>query len=308
MPLDPDVQAMLDELAGAGFPGLASMTPERARAFASGMAASLPPGPALPSVADTTIPGSAGPVPIRVYTPEGTAPFPVVLYFHGGGWVFGDLDLSDAHVRQLAKDAGCLVVSVAYRLAPEHPFPAALDDCWSATTWVAAHAEELGGDGSRVIVADDSAGANLAAVVARRARDRGEPRLCYQVLLCPVLDHDLDRRSYRENAEGFLLTRADMAWFWAHYVPDESRRSHPDASPLRAESLAGLPPANIVTAEFDPLRDEGDAYAARLAEAGVAVAHACYPGVIHGFCVTNVFARGREAARDVTRRLRAATG
>ncbi len=306
MPLEPEIQAMLDELADARFPGIASMTPESTRAFAAGMTASLPRGPELPSVEDRTIPGPTGGIPVRIYTPEGSAPFAVIVYFHGGGWVFGDLDISDAHVRGLAKDTGCMAVSVGYRLAPEHPFPAAVDDCWAATKWVAEHAAELGADNSRLVVAGDSAGANLAAVVALRARERGGPHIRYQLLLCPVTDHDLDRPSYRENADGYLLTRADMEWFWRHYVPDPAARDNPEVSPLRAESLEGLPPAHIVTAEFDPLRDEGDMYAARLQKAGVTVRHARYAGVIHGFCVMSTFARGREAAADAAESIRTA--
>jgi acetyl esterase len=206
------------------------------------------------------------------------------VYFHGGGWVLGSLATHDGICRSLAAGAGCVVVSVDYRLAPEHRYPAAAEDCYAATQWCAAHAAELGADGSRVAVGGDSAGGNLSAVVAQMARDRGGPPLVFQLLIYPVTDAARDTQSYRENAEGYLLTAGDMAWFWNHYLGDaRARGAEAYASPIRAASLAGLPPALVITAEFDPLRDEGEAYGAALESAGVAAKVTRYDGMIHGF-------------------------
>jgi acetyl esterase len=283
MPLDPQARSVLDQLAAQGGLELADMTPEQARRAFEELRLPLPPEP-VADVAERALPGPAGPLPVRVYTPEGMASLaPAVVYFHGGGWVIGSLDSHDGFCRALANRARALVVSVDYRLAPEHRFPAAPEDCYSALCWVAERGGEIGADAARLAVAGDSAGGNLAAVVALMARDRGGPRLRHQALVYPIADCDFERPSYAENAEGYLLTRADMRWFWGHYVPDTARRSDPYASPLRAEKLEGLPPATVVTAEYDPLRDEGEAYAARLAEAGVPVEHARYDGMIHGF-------------------------
>jgi acetyl esterase len=235
------------------------------------------------SVVDRRIPGPAGDIPVRVYTPNGTAPFPLLVYFHGGGWVLGGIDTHDGTCRSLANGAGCVVVSVDYRLAPEHRYPAAAEDCCAATQWAAAHAAELGADARRVAVGGDSAGGNLAAVVALMARDRGGPALVLQLLIYPATDARFDTASYRDNADGYLLTAADMRWFWDHYLGDSGRGAEPYASPLRAADLSGLPPALVITAEFDPLRDEGEAYAKRLEDAGVASRLSRYDGMIHGF-------------------------
>jgi acetyl esterase len=259
------------------------------------------------AVAELALPGGEGPIPVRVYTPaEAAAPTPAVVYFHGGGWVIGSLDTHDGLCRALANRARAVVVSVDYRLAPESPFPAAPEDCYAAVGWVAAHGHEIGVDGGRIAVAGDSAGGNLAAVVSLMARDRGGPQLRHQALIYPVTDHDFERPSYRQNADGYLLTRAGMQWFWDHYAPT-SRRSDAYVSPLRAEKLVGLPPATLVTAEFDPLRDEGEAYAARLSEAGVPVESVRYDGMIHGFVqLFPVFDAGRRATDRLGEILRSA--
>ncbi len=218
---------------------------------------------------------------MRVYRPLSTEILPVVIWFHGGGWVVGSLDSHDPVCRALANRTPCVVVAVDYRLAPEAPFPAALDDSWAATQWVAAEALKLGADASRIVVAGDSAGGNLAAAVALRARDAGL-ELALQVLVYPVTDSDLDSESYTRLATGLNLTRAKMAWYWAQYLGG-AEGSSPEASPLRAPDLAGVAPALVQTAEHDPLLSEGEAYAARLAEAGVPVTLTRYDGVIHGF-------------------------
>ena len=256
-------------------------------------------------IENRTVPGPAGQIPVRIYTPVGTAPFPVLVYFHGGGWVIGNLDTHDGICRSLANRVGCLVVSVDYRLAPEHPFPAAPEDCYAATRWLAEHAGSLGGDKGRIAVGGDSAGGNLAAVVALMARDRGGPKLAFQLLVYPATDTDFETRSYRENSEGYFLTRADMVWFWNHYAPRDEDRRNPYAAPLRAASLRGLPPALVITAEFDPLCDDGNAYAARLREDGVPVRLSQQDGLIHGFFQMGaVIDRGRASVDEASRALK----
>jgi acetyl esterase len=207
----------------------------------------------------------------------------LLVYFHGGGWVLGGLDTHDSVCRELAHGAGAIVVSVDYRLAPEHKFPAAADDCYAAVVWAAAHATEIGADPTRIAIAGDSAGGNLTCVIALQARDKDGPRLCFQLPVYPVTNHSLDTPSYRENATGYLLETDSMAWFWGHYLATDADGEHPYASPLRAASLRGLPPALVITAEFDPLRDEGEAYAKRLETAGVPTQLRRFDGMIHGF-------------------------
>lgn len=221
-------------------------------------------------------------VPVRIYRPSAGSALPVLVYFHGGGWVMGGLDSHDATCRQLAVDVGCVVVSVDYRLAPEHPFPAAVVDAMAVTSWVAEHASEIAGDPSRMAVAGDSAGGNLAAVVAQLSHDDALP-LVFQLLIYPVIDRRLDRPSMIENATGCLLERSDMEWFWSLYDPDGAAAKDRRAIPLEAPDLRGLPPALVITAEHDPLRDEGEEYGARLDAAGVAVTVTRYSGVFHGF-------------------------
>jgi acetyl esterase len=238
----------------------------------------------IADVREQTIDGPGGPLRIRIYTPHGTGPFPLLVFFHGSGFVLCSLDTHDGMCRNLCAGAGCVVASVDYRLAPEHKFPAGIDDCLHATRWAAAHAAELGANPMRVAIAGDSAGANMAAVTALRVRDEGGPPLCGQLLLYPVTDyHTPGTSSYQDNAEGYGLTRDTMQWFWAHYLNDESESAYPHACPLRARDLSGLPPALVITAEYDPLRDEGEFYAENLRTAGVPTALTRYDGVNHGF-------------------------
>jgi acetyl esterase len=284
MALDPQAQAFLDQIAAMGGQPLSSMGVEGARQAMEMLSQMRVAAVPVASAVDRRIAGPAGDIPLRVYTPHGTAPFPLLVYFHGGGWVLGSLDTHDGICRSLAAGAGCVVVSVDYRLAPEHRYPAAAEDCYAAAQWCAAHAAELGADAARLAVGGDSAGGNLSAVVAQMARDRGGPRIIFQLLIYPATDAACDAASHRQNGEGYLLTAADMDWFWGHYLGDvAARRGEPYASPLRATNLAGLPPALIITAEFDPLRDEGEAYGEALERAGVAAKVSRYDGMIHGF-------------------------
>jgi acetyl esterase len=283
MALAPEIQAQLDRQAASGRPPLQEQSVAQARAFHVQDAAALN-GAAVPvaSVADRTVPGPAGPLPVRVYTPEGEGPFPIVVFFHGGGWVVGTLDSYDPLCRALAAATPAVVVSVDYRLAPEHRWPAAAEDAYAATLWASRNAATLGGAQHRLAVAGDSAGGNLAAVVALGARDRGGPAIGFQLLVYPVLDATGDTASWREHADGFYLTAAGMRWYWDHYL-GEADGTAPDASPLRAAFLGGLPPALVVGAEHDILRDEGEAYAARLREAGVQATATRHAGMVHGF-------------------------
>ncbi len=283
MALLPEIRALLDQMDAAGRPPLHHQSVDQARAFHIQDAPALN-GPAAPvaSVQDRVVPGPAGELPVRVYTPEGEPPFPIVVFFHGGGWVVGTLDTYDPLCRALAAAVPAVVVSVDYRLAPEHRWPAAVEDAYAATLWASRNAAGLDGAQHRLAVAGDSAGGNLAAVVALGARDRGGPQVAFQLLVYPVLDAAADTASYREHAEGFHLTAAGMRWYWDHYLGPADGAA-PDASPLRAAFLGGLPPALVIGAEHDILRDEGEAYAARLRDAGVAAAASRYPGVVHGF-------------------------
>ena len=281
MPLHPEYAAMLKQLAEVGGPQLIELEAPAARELFRSM---QPPPPAAGGhVENSAIDGPGGRLGLRIYKPDGEGPFPIAMMFHGGGWVIGDLDTADGQSREVCEGAACIVVSVDYRLAPEHRFPAAAEDCYAATVWASENAAALGGDAARLAVVGDSAGGNLAAVASLMARDRGGPELALQVLVYPVTDGvSFDTPSYRDNADGYLLTAEAMRWFWNHYA-DEADRAHPYASPLRAESLANLPPALVLTAEFDPLRDEGEAYAARLKAAGNQVECLRFDGLIHGF-------------------------
>ena len=306
--IHPQAQLLLDGKAAIGVPPFWELTPEQARAIVTANNETIGPGPAVETVRDVLIPGHAGGIPARVYSPVPDAPG-VVVYYHGGGWVVGSVDGWDASVRALAVAAGCDVVSVDYRLAPEHVFPAAVDDAYDALAWAGAGGTpDSLANGRPLVVAGDSAGGNLAAVVALRARDSGGPPLALQVLVYPVTDADLNRPSYHEyDGSEFIVNRRDMAWYWDHYVPDPAARANPYASPLRATDLSGLPPAYIITAEHDPLRDEGFAYADRLRAARVPVEHRHYASQIHGFfSFVNVLDDGDKAVAEAGAAIRAA--
>jgi acetyl esterase/lipase len=280
-PVQPDVFIVLDMMAQMGLPPLETMTPEGAREFNAASGAMRPPGPEVGEMVDGTLPGADGtPLEYRLYRPKSTGPHPVVVYFHGGGWVIGSHVSDEPMIRDLVSQSNAVFVSVNYRHAPEARFPAAADDAFAAVKWVNDHAAELGGIPGQLAVAGWSAGGNVAAVAAQMARDNGGPALKGQLLLTPVTDGTKEYASFSDNAEGYMLTRSLMNWFWDQYA-DTTQRSDPKASPLKASSLAGLPPATIVTAQFDPLRDEGDAYAAALAGAGVKVNHIKADGHIH---------------------------
>jgi acetyl esterase len=309
MALDLQARAFLDQLAAAGSPPLNALSVPDARQALLTLFATTGEKEPIQRVEDRHIPGPGGPIPIRIYTPQGNNRLPILVYFHGGGWVLGDLETHDAPCRALANAASCLVIAVDYRLAPEHKYPAAVEDCYAATKWVVLNAAALGGDPMRIAVGGDSAGGNLAAAVALMARDRGTPSLTYQLLIYPVTDYAFDTASYRDNAEGYLLTKDMMQWFWRHYLNSEADGQTPYASPLRARDVHGLPPALIITAEFDPLRDEGEAYAARLREAGVPVVLSRYSGMIHGFfSLATVLDQGKQAIAEAATRLREAFG
>jgi acetyl esterase len=298
-------QQILDGKAAFGGPPFWELSPDQARAVVEANGAIIGAGPAVESVRDVTIPSQAGGMPARVYSPSASAPG-VIVYFHGGGWVVGSLDSWDASCRALAVASGCDVVSVDYRLAPEHAFPAATDDAYDAVVWVASAAGLAAG--RPVVVAGDSAGGNLALVTALRARDAGGPELAMMLLVYPVADCDLDRKSYHEYAtDEFIVNRGDMVWYWDHYAPDPAVRVNPYASPLRAGDLTGLPPAYVITAEHDPLRDEGFETAERLRAARVPVEHRHFGSQIHGFFTfVNVLDDADRAVADAGQAIRAA--
>jgi acetyl esterase len=307
MTLDAQMRAILDQMKAAGWrPTHTLSVAEARRAFKSRIAK----GAAVARTVDRSIPGPAGDIPVRIHWPAGAGPFPALVFFHGGGWVVGDLDTHDVTCRSLTNQAGCVTVSVDYRLAPEHKFPAAVEDAYAATRWVADHAAELGVDPRRVAVGGASAGGNLATVVGLIVIERGGPRLAFQLLIYPVTDAALDTPSARAiTSDDYPLSRADMEWFWRQYLRDDADRANPYASPARAKSLAGLPPALVITAEIDPLCDEGERYAAALQRAGVPARFTRYEGVTHGFVgMEAVLDKGRAAVAESAQALRAAFG
>lgn len=283
--LDPQVKQFLENLEKANLPTLESMTPVQARDFAIKSCEQLGlPLEKVASIENIIIPGPAGEIPIRIYTPECEKHFPVLVYFHGGGWVIDNLDTHDNVCRSLCKGAACVVVSVDYRLAPENKFPAAVEDCYSATKWVADNAIVFNGDPSRIAVGGDSAGGNLAAVVSLMSRDKGSPFLIYQLLIYPVTNlSTFHTESYRSYAAGYFLTKADMAWFRGLYLNKKRDAFNPQVSPLLAKDLSRSVPALVITCELDVLRDEGESYARRLGEASVKVKLVRYNGMIHAF-------------------------
>jgi acetyl esterase len=281
-PLDSQVEAYLHDLRAAGVRPVHELSVAEAREAELAQLQPAPPEP-VRQVVDRVVRGRGHDVPVRVYTPDAPPPLPVLVYFFGGGWVLGSLDAVDPTCRRLANATPCAVVSVAYRRAPEHPFPAALEDCYAATHWVAEYGPEIGLDPDRVAVGGASAGGNLAAALALLAREREGPKLVLQLLVYPPLDHRSDTDSMQEALDPLLLGARDVAWCWSHYLADAADGDDPLAAPLRAEDLRGLPPALVITAELDPLRDHGESYAERLAEAGVATEHVRFDGAVHGF-------------------------
>ena len=306
MPLHPQVKVVLDLMEKAG-PPMHHLSPQQAREQVLAMRATKGEPEPVGKVEDRTIKNSTGDIPIRIYTPNGRGPFPLLVYFHGGGWVVGSIETVDASCRALTNLANCITVSVEYRLAPEHKFPAPVDDCYTATKWTSLNAASFHGDPTRIAVGGESAGANLAAAVALMVQERGTPSLVHQLLLYPVMDYASNLPSHKENAKGYFLTTEMMQWFWNHYLRNEADGENPLASPLRTKRLQGLVPATIYTAEFDPLRDEGAAYATKLREAGIAVDYTCYKGLIHGFMGTaKVVEPAKKALEDVGAALRKA--
>ncbi|GAA0227651.1 alpha/beta hydrolase [Cryptosporangium japonicum] len=294
MPVDPSIESLLALINSPGMPGLAAGTPDEARRnFRAFTVDVRNPSTLVPvaSISDVTV----GALPGRVYRPDGDGPVPTVVFFHGGGFVLGDLDTHDDHARWICREVGAVVLSVGYRLAPESPWPGPVEDALSAVRWASEHIDSLGGDASRIAVAGDSAGGNLAAVVAQDCRDAGGPAIAAQLLIYPATDFVEEYPSMAENAEGYFLTGTDMAWFTTNYVPPTADVSDPRLSPLRGR-LEGLPPAVVVTAEFDPLRDAGEAYAAALSAAGVPTRAHRFDGLIHGFFAMTVASPAAEKA------------
>jgi acetyl esterase len=311
MPVDPALVPVLDASREVPAPEPGLSVAEK-RAFAHGVMqqsflALAEPGPDVAAVADRTVPVDGGEIGVRVYTPDGDGPFPAHVYFHGGGFWLGDLDYCDITARELCAGAGCVVVSVDYRLAPEHKFPTGAEDSYAALGWAAAHAEELGIDPDRISVGGASAGGNLAAVASLMARDRGGPPLVLQVLDIPVTDITMACASITENGEGYLLTKGAIEQYCDYYLADPADAKNPFASPLLADDLSGLPPAVVMTAEFDPLRDEGEQYAERLATAGVPVTAKRWNGHVHGsLSMTALIPSARDWRQAVIDALRAA--
>ena len=305
MPLAPEYAAMFAQLAETPAPPLSSLPPDQGREIYRLM---RPVNPELPigKVEDRRIPGPAGDIPIRIYTPRSSGPKGVFVNFHGGGWVIGDLETADAMCRGLAEAARCIVVSVDYRLAPEHVYPAAVEDAYAATCWAAEHNQAIGGNG-RLGVGGESAGGNLAAVVSLKARNEKGPHIDFQLLAYPVVDHDLSRQSYIDNGTGYLLETDTMRWFWDNYCPNPARRAEADASPLLARDHRNLPATLVVTAEFDPLRDEGEVYAEVLKAAGNKVDVIRFDGLVHDFLATAaMFDVSRKAFERVAAKLKSA--
>lgn len=305
MALDHATRALLDELANSGAQPLHEGTVEEARAVSEAFADMAGPAPVMARAEDHCVPVVGGEIPVRVLVPPQGARG-IIVYLHGGGWVVGTIDGYDTMARKLAERTSCAVVLVDYRLAPEHRYPVAVDDSYAALEWTAARSREISGrDSVPLIVAGDSAGGNLSAVLALRGRDGNGPELALQVLIYPVTDADIDRPSYTDPENQLLVTREAMLWFWDHYAPDPSRRVEADASPLRAESLADLPPAVVLTAEHDVLRDEGEAYANRLEEAGVPVDFKRHLGQTHGFFTMLVLPGSERGFQQVVKAVQA---
>ena len=301
MSLDPQIAGLIETL-DSGFPPVHTMTGAEARAAIRSRFVANPNPEPVADVADHQVDVGGGSIAIRVYRPESGEPLPILVYAHGGGFVFCDLDSHDGLCRNLANLLPAVVISVGYRLAPEYQWPTAAEDVFAVTQWAATHATELGGDAARVAVGGDSAGGNLAAVTTVMARDRGGPAIAAQLLLYPVIAADFDTESYRRFGRGYYNPRPALQWYWDQYVPDAADRRHPYASPLQAD-LAGLPAAVLVLAGHDPLRDEGIAYADALAAAGVPVTRCAFEGGIHGFMTMPMLDVAHQARREAARSL-----
>jgi acetyl esterase len=300
MALDEATAALLAQLAGTGTRPLHEMTPAEARGLTAALRGQAGPGPEMARVQNARVRAAGGTFPVRVLVP-GERPRAVIVYYHGGGWVTGGIDDTDLLGRELAQRTGCAVVLPGYRLAPEYRYPTAVLDSQAALQWAADHLRDIAGAPVPLIVAGDSAGGNLAAVLARRARRTGPP-VALQVLVYPVTDCDFATTSYTDPASQLLVSRDAMIWFWDHYAPVSAARLHPDASPLRAPDLGGLPPAVVITAEHDVLRDEGELYATRLLKAGVPVQHRRFAGQMHGFFTMTGVLPGSSDALDFVAR------
>ena len=303
VPLDPEMQRLIEEMdrSAEGRPSERTVEAVRANQIPSTVGF----GERVARTEDRELPGPAGPIPVRAYWPVGDGPFPVLVYFHGGGWTTCNIDTHDALCRSLTNASGCVVISVDYRLAPEHKFPAGFDDAYAATAYVAAHTDVFDGR-PPIAVGGDSAGGNLAAAVALRARDEGGLPIGLQLLAYPAVDHRADRPSYHENAEGYVLTTDDVRWFWRQYLDTPADGDHPYASPYFASSHNGLPPAMIITAEYDPVRDDGSAYAHKLVGAGVPTELVNYEGMIHIHWMHPTHPAAKQARRDAGDALRRA--
>ncbi|SIR28836.1 acetyl esterase [Haladaptatus litoreus] len=285
--LDPDAESFLETLESEGVPQVETLSVEQARALHTDAFTPEAEPESVAAVEERIIGTFGKNIPVRIYTPEGSedGQHPALVYFHGGGWVLGNLDTHDSVARSLANRGDCVVVSVEYRKAPENPFPAAVEDAYGATKWTATHAEEIGADPDKLAVGGESAGGNLAAIVAQMADEKelGAPDIDFQLLAYPVTNHDYGTESYSQNGSGYFLTRPLMIWFWNHYLREDVDGNNVRASPLLARDLSNLPPAFVLTAGYDPLRDEGTAYASRLNEAGVSIEHVNYGAMIHDF-------------------------
>lgn len=307
MPLHPFVEKMLEVMRASDWKGVAAATPAEARQYLAARAAQAGTAPEIGTSAEVEIPTRSGAIRGRMLMPKDGKPTSLVVFYHGGGWVIGSIDECEFIARFMIAKTNCAAVLVDYRLAPEHPYPTPLDDCWDGLVWSAKEAARLN---VPLVVAGDSAGGNLATVCAMLARDRGGPKIALQILMYPVCDCDMETASYRENGEGYVLTAADMGWFYDHYLQgDRNKRADPLISPLRALRLEGLPPALIMSAEYDLLRDEAEIYGKRLAAAGVKVRIKRYRGVTHGFMrLQNFVDVARTAMDDIAKAMAETTG
>jgi len=311
MPLDPQMKAILDQAAASGAKPFHAMSPTEARQAMDAMFAAFKGDPTpVGRVEDRKLPGGpAGDVPVRIYTPPGRGPFGALVFFHGGGWVIGNLETHDGLCRDLTSSANMVTISVDYRLAPEHKFPAGPEDCYAVTKWVGANSALLNAEHDKIAVGGDSAGGNLAAAIALMARDRGGPKIAYQLLIYPATSAANDTPSQKEfGVDGYILSKADMEWFWGYYLSEQDK-TNPYACPAYAKDLKGLPPALVLTAGYDPLRDEGEAYGEALRKAGVPVKISRYEGVCHGFVsMAAVLDAGKRAVAEIATELRKAAG